>query len=59
MALVTLDVNPDYLVRRYLEAVIEEEDGNMSAAARRLNMHRRTLQRLIRKNRPPIRRAPL
>lgn len=58
IALITLDVNPYYVMRRYIEAALEEEDGNLSATARRLQMHRRTLQRIIDKERPMIRRAP-
>lgn len=55
LALISLDVNPYYVFRRYIEAAFEEEDFNMSATARRLKMHRRTLQRILAAKRPPIR----
>lgn len=37
----------------YLQRVIADCDGNISEAARRLRMHRRSLQRKIAKNPPP------
>ena len=33
----------------HLQKVLNEHDGNISAAARALNMHRRTLQRKLAK----------
>jgi two-component system response regulator RegA len=33
----------------HIQSVLEEHDGNISAAARSLNMHRRTLQRKLQK----------
>jgi two-component system response regulator RegA len=33
----------------HIQRVLEEHDGNISAAARSLNMHRRTLQRKLQK----------
>ena len=37
----------------HIQRVLYEHDGNISATARALNMHRRTLQRKL--NKPPIR----
>jgi two-component system response regulator RegA len=37
----------------HIQAVLQEHDGNISAAARALNMHRRTLQRKLQKR--PVR----
>lgn len=34
----------------HLQRVLEEHDGNISATARALNMHRRTLQRMLQKH---------
>ena len=34
----------------HLQRVLEEHDGNISATARALNMHRRTLQRMLAKH---------
>lgn len=53
----TLDVNPEPLTVARLEwehihKVLNEHDGNISATARALKMHRRTLQRKLDK-RPP------
>lgn len=56
-ALISLNVNPYYVLRRYIEAVIEEEDFNLSATSRRLGMQRRTIQRMLAKNRPPVHKA--
>lgn len=39
----------DELVWRHIEQVLAEHKGNVSAAARVLRMHRRTLQRRLRK----------
>jgi two-component system, response regulator RegA len=39
----------DELVWRHIEQVLAEHKGNISAAARALRMHRRTLQRRLRK----------
>jgi two-component system response regulator RegA len=36
----------------HIQRVLTEHDGNVSAAARRLNMHRRSLQRKLRKHAP-------
>lgn len=47
-----LDAHPDYLLWHYLRAAIVKH-GNISAAARALSMHRRTVQRIIGKNCPP------
>lgn len=38
----------------YVQFVLQQHDGNISAAARALNMHRRTLQRMLQKK-PAIR----
>ena len=35
----------------HLQRVLSENDGNISATARALNMHRRTLQRMLARNR--------
>ena len=37
----------------HIQRVLQEHDGNISATARALNMHRRTLQRKLAK--PPLR----
>lgn len=58
-ALIGLNVNPEYVMRRYIEAALEEEDFNVSATCRRLGMHRRTLQRILAKDRPEVRRTDL
>lgn len=52
-----LDVNPEPLTVARLEwehiqKVLAEHDGNISATARALKMHRRTLQRKLDKNPP-------
>ena len=52
-----LDVNPEPLTVARLEwehiqKVLSEHDGNISATARALKMHRRTLQRKLDKNPP-------
>jgi two-component system response regulator RegA len=39
--------------RAHIERVLHEAGGNVSEAARRLRMHRRTLQRKLRKTTPP------
>lgn len=36
----------------HIQRVLSEHDGNISAAARSLNMHRRSLQRMLNKKRP-------
>ena len=48
-----LENNPLSLKRltwEHLQRVLEEHDGNISATARALNMHRRTLQRMLQKH---------
>jgi two-component system, response regulator RegA len=40
----------DELVREHIRRVLAEYEGNISAAARALGMHRRTLQRKLRKH---------
>jgi len=50
---VELASNPlsvDRLEWEHLQRVLAENDGNISATARSLNMHRRTLQRKLNKN---------
>ena len=42
----------------HIQRVLEQCDRNMSEAARRLRMHRRTLQRILGK-RAPLPRGPL
>ena len=39
----------DEAERRHIERILEETEGNVSEAARRLGLHRRTLQRKLRK----------
>jgi two-component system response regulator RegA len=39
--------------REYIEYVLQECDGNISQAARRLGLHRQSLQRKLRKFSPP------
>lgn len=39
--------NPYDLLREYVLVAIDEEGGNKVQAAKRLNMHRRTLQRIV------------
>jgi ActR/RegA family two-component response regulator len=46
-ALISLNVDPDLVRWWYIQAAYEEEDFNKSATARRLGMHRRTLQRIL------------
>ena len=50
--LVTLDATPSAIAFHYVRAVLDEEDGNICAAARRMGMHRRTLQRMLKTSRP-------
>lgn len=38
------------LTWEHLQRVLDENDGNISATARALNMHRRTLQRMLQKH---------
>ncbi len=50
---VALSANPlsiDRLEWEHIQRVLTEHDGNISATARSLNMHRRTLQRKLSKN---------
>jgi two-component system response regulator RegA len=42
-------MSPRRLEWEHLQRVLAEEDGNVSRAARRLGMHRRTLQRKLSK----------
>ena len=42
----------DRLEWEHIQRVLAEQDGNISATARALNMHRRTLQRKLAKNPP-------
>ncbi len=50
----TAPVSVDRLAWEHIQKVLTECGGNISAAARRLGMHRRTLQRKLRKR--PVRR---
>lgn len=45
--------NPDEIRWLYIEAVLKLMGGNVSATARRLGMHRRSLQRTISANTRP------
>ena len=50
---VELTTNPlsiDQLEWEHIQRILAEQDGNISATARSLNMHRRTLQRKLSKN---------
>lgn len=51
-------VSVQQLEWEHIHRVLLEHDGNISAAARALNMHRRTLQRKLRKPTPWWSRAP-
>lgn len=49
------DVMPASLAQvkwEHIQRVLSEHEGNISAAARSLNMHRRSLQRMLNKKRP-------
>lgn len=43
-------MSPKRLEWEHIQRVLTKNDGNVSAAARELNMHRRTLQRKLQKN---------
>lgn len=42
-------ITPNEVKRRHIERVFREAGGNISETARRLDMHRRTLQRIMRR----------
>lgn len=42
-----------HLEWEYIHRILSEHEGNITATARALNMHRRTLQRKLAKRRPP------
>lgn len=44
------DLTLDRVVRRHIRSIMSLTDGNLSAAALLLGMHRRTLQRWLRAN---------
>lgn len=44
------DQPPDVVRWHYINAALEACNGDKSAAARRMGMHRRTLQRIMAKN---------
>ena len=44
----------DVLEREIIEATLHKSSGNISEAARRLKMHRRTLQRKLQKHPPKV-----
>lgn len=48
-----LDANPYRVLWLYVQATLAHCGGNQSAAARRLGMHRRTLQRIIERRYQP------
>lgn len=52
-ALISLDVNPNLVRWHYIQAALEECDFNVAATARRIGMHRRSLQRMLGKGEPP------
>lgn len=43
-----------HLEWEYIQRTLDAHDGNVSATARALGMHRRTLQRKLGKHRPPV-----
>jgi two-component system, response regulator RegA len=45
-------ISPDRVRWEHIQSVFEKCDGNVSATARQLGMHRRTLQRILQKNPP-------
>jgi ActR/RegA family two-component response regulator len=45
--IVRAEKSPDEIRWLYIDAVLALMDGNRSATARRLGMHRKTLQRII------------
>jgi len=49
-------LTPERLEWEHLQQVLRANDGNISATARQLGMHRRTLQRKLQKKAPPARR---
>lgn len=51
-AAATLTLNPYQLVWHYCRAALHRHQGNVSATARDLRMHRRTLQRILSQRRP-------
>lgn len=51
-AAATLTLNPYQLVWHYCRAALDKHQGNVSATARALGMHRRTLQRILTQRRP-------
>jgi len=50
LELLTNPLSIDRLEWEHIQRVLAEHDGNISATARSLNMHRRTLQRKLGKN---------
>lgn len=52
LALIRLDLSPSEMQFHYVRAVLDEEDGCVSRAARRMGVHRRTLQRMLNKRGP-------
>lgn len=48
-----LDAHPDYVVWQYVRAALAASGNNISDTARKLGMHRRSLQRLLTKDCPP------
>ncbi|ODT50280.1 MAG: hypothetical protein BGO80_04015 [Devosia sp. 63-57] len=47
-----LDLSPNEVAFHYVRAALAAEGGCISATARRLGIHRRTLQRMLGKARP-------
>jgi DNA-binding NtrC family response regulator len=56
---VTLETAMREFERIYLEAVLDASDGNQSAAARRLGIHRNTLSRKLEPAPSTLRKASL
>jgi two-component system, response regulator RegA len=50
IALSSNPISVERLEWEHIQRILKENDGNVSATARRLNMHRRTLQRKLNKN---------
>ncbi|KKB80803.1 hypothetical protein VW35_00920 [Devosia soli] len=48
----SMNMPPQAVQFHYARAVLAAEKGSISAAARRMGIHRRTLQRMMEKNAP-------
>lgn len=52
VGITTLQMSPSELQFHYVRAVLDAERGCVSSAARRIGLHRRTLQRMLDKAAP-------